>query len=108
MVNNSIKYPHKNRDTWKAGLTNRVEMTEIPNHRGLNNLLSLFLHLPLLRPLRNPPAPLYSRRVVKVLSAPDGESGNGEAGVSPALSRNCNRLPNASPALKGSKPGRPP
>jgi hypothetical protein len=27
---------------------------------------------------------------VKVLSAPDGESENGEAGSSPALSRNCN------------------
>ena len=26
----------------------------------------------------------------EVLSVPDGESGNGEAGVSPALSRNCN------------------
>ena len=35
--------------------------------------------------------PCYSdAQTNEVLTVPDGVSGNGEAGVSPALSRNCN------------------
>ena len=37
--------------------------------------------------------PVVHNRIAQASAAPDGADGNGEAGESPALSRNCNSLP---------------